>query len=175
MIETYIGDIFDSEANIIVHQCNCFHTMGGGIAKVIADKYPDAKLMDDLTPLGTRKLGTYSFAFVDDKKRIIINMYSQGKYGKKAVFTDYKAMKEALISIRDCFIAAIKEFTTQNDFDINNIVLGIPYLIGCGLGGGDWNEVEKIINEVFGNVDFRVMICKLPEIAQDAAGGSILI
>ena len=27
--------------------------------------------------------------------------------------------------------------------------IGIPYKIGCGLGGGDWNIVEDIIKTVF--------------------------
>jgi O-acetyl-ADP-ribose deacetylase (regulator of RNase III) len=32
----------------------------------------------------------------------------------------------------------------------NEGIIGLP-LIGCGLGGGDWEVVSKIINEVFTN------------------------
>ena len=44
--------------------------------------------------------------------------------------------------------------------------MGIPYGLGCGLAGGDWNVVYNIINDVFYDCDdnyLHIYICKLPE------------
>ena len=34
----------DGTFDIILHGCNCFNTMGAGIAAQIATKFPDAKI-----------------------------------------------------------------------------------------------------------------------------------
>ena len=34
------------EIDILVHGCNCFHTMGAGIAKIISMEYPEALKAD---------------------------------------------------------------------------------------------------------------------------------
>ncbi len=36
--------------------------------------------------------------------------------------------------------------TVEHDAKMSNI-LYMPYRIGCGLGGGDWNEMKKRFNE----------------------------
>ena len=41
--------------------------------------------------------------------------------------------------------------------------VALPYGIGCGLAGGDWNTVYDIIKEVFANDDRKVFICKKSE------------
>ena len=35
------GDIFDSNADAIVHQVNCQGVMGAGVARQVRDKYPN--------------------------------------------------------------------------------------------------------------------------------------
>ena len=30
-------------------------------------------------------------------------------------------------------------------------MVSLPYGIGCGIAGGDWNVIQKIIKEVFAN------------------------
>ena len=39
-------------------------------------------------------------------------------------------------------------------------IVYIPYKIGCGLAGGNWNIVEKMIYEVFDNTNVTCFICK---------------
>ena len=36
----------------------------------------------------------------------------------------------------------------------------LPYMVGCGLGGGDWSIVQKIIEKTFENYRGNVYICK---------------
>lgn len=185
------GDIFTSRANVIVHQCNCFNKMGGGIAKVIAQKYPQAQVADQNTQCGSRtKFGSYSWAATTDGK-VIINLYSQFKYGKMDRFTDYEAMYKGLKATEEFLkneltksIAISRDDSDEEDDDdlynelLQNfqtpIVLGIPYLMGCGLAGGDWNIVEAIIKSVFGKSTIDVVIVKLPTVATQGNSQSSL-
>ncbi len=51
--------------DVIIHGCNCFCTMGAGIAKAIREQYPAAYEADLATEKGNRgKLGSYSSAVV---------------------------------------------------------------------------------------------------------------
>ncbi len=54
--------IFD----VIIHGCNCFNTMGAGIARTVKIQFPEAYLVDLTAERGTmEKLGTYTCAVVD--------------------------------------------------------------------------------------------------------------
>jgi len=78
-------DLFENQAfDILVHGCNCFHTMGAGIAKQIKDKYYEAYEADLQTLKGDKnKLGTYTLYQVNNSQ-CIINAYTQYHYyGKK--------------------------------------------------------------------------------------------
>jgi len=56
----------------------------------------------------------------------------------------------------------IKDYSSSKKLTGDPMVIGMPYKIGCGLGGGDWNVVETMIKELFeNNDDFRLIICKL--------------
>lgn len=150
MIKTQIIDIFNAPINAIAHQCNCYHCMGGGIARAIAIKFPDAEKADNATPLGEEKMGTYSSATIGNLT--IYNCYTQGQYGQSECMTNYN-------SIRECF-ASLREDIEKNNPE--GFTLGIPHGYGCGLGGGDWSIVENIIEESFKDAAFDVLICKLP-------------
>ena len=131
------GDLLDlfekKEIDILVHGCNCFHTMGAGIAKQIKNKYYQAYNADLLTVKGDKnKLGTYSIVDIGDQ--YIINAYTQYHfYGKKPI--DYEALKNVFTLINNNF---------------SNKTIGIPK-IGSGLAKGNWEEIKDIINEVSNN------------------------
>lgn len=162
MITEVTGDIFNNlELDAIAHQCNCFHTMGGGIARIIAQKYPEALEADKKTAYGSKeKLGSASLALVshelDTSKNILIfNCYSQYNFGG-GVQTHYD-------SVRKVF-DFIKRSGEKAASLAGPVTLGIPYGYGCGLAGGDWNIVRGIIGEVFGDSKHvNVQICKLPD------------
>ena len=55
----------DGEFDLIVHGCNCFCTMGAGIAKQIKKNFPQAFEEDLKTEKGDHgKLGTITFRFI---------------------------------------------------------------------------------------------------------------
>ena len=41
-----------------------------------------------------------------------------------------------------------------------NLSVAIPYNIGCGLAGGDWNVVYEIIYKLFKNTDINCVLYK---------------
>lgn len=150
MIKTQVIDIFEAPVNAIAHQCNCYHVMGGGIAREIKDRYPEAYDADLSTEIGPKKLGSFSAAVAGDNK-LILNCYTQNNYGA-GCHTNYD-------SVRECFLDIKSKLPTEHSY-----TLGIPYGYGCGLAGGDWNIVSQIIYDVFGDAKFNVLICKLPEL-----------
>lgn len=131
------GDLLDLASrgyfDVIIHGCNCFCTMGAGIAKEIRIKYPNAYKKDLETISGDlRKLGKITLYKNSSPEFYIINAYTQYNYSGKNPL-DYGAL-------RCCF----KNIHEQ--FGDNNLKFGIPQ-IGCGLAGGDWNIVKDIIDE----------------------------
>lgn len=137
-IEYRKGDIFTFGEEYIVHGCNCFNTMGAGIARRIAGMYPNAKIADAVTQRGLKaKLGSYTHWTGDDivtpgNTVTIINAYTQYRYSRHEMCVDYDA-------IAACFCEICEFFPSG--------VISMPK-IGAGLAGGDWNTIEDILDEI---------------------------
>lgn len=126
---------FESRDNaILIHCCNCFNTMGAGIAKLIAARYPEAFEADETTARGDiGKLGSWTSADVGG--RIVVNLYGQYRYGTEKRHLDYDALRKGLASV----VAFYGD------------VPYITYRLGCNLAGGEWPKVRAIIEEVSGD------------------------
>jgi O-acetyl-ADP-ribose deacetylase (regulator of RNase III) len=76
------------EFDIIVHGCNCFCTMGSGIARQIREEYPEAYAADCNTRSGDmEKLGTYTSVTSKFGANLgagftIVNAYTQYDYNR---------------------------------------------------------------------------------------------
>ncbi len=125
--------------NIIVHGCNCFNTMGSGVAKQIKLSFTKAFDADQLTQKGDKeKLGTYSCSKQKNENvetgLIIINAYTQYNYlPRNIVNVDYSAIKSIFSGIYEQF-----------NHDENYIAYP---KIGAGLAGGDWSVISQIIDK----------------------------
>ena len=128
-----IGNLLtQSDVPNIAHGANCFHTMGAGVAKGISSLFPDAYKADLASTYGdVTKLGTYTTATCNNK--LIYNIYSQYQTGKNI---EYGALFNGLLA------------ASRNVNNNARYALAIPYLMGCGIAGGDWRIVENIIDEV---------------------------
>ena len=138
-MKTIKGDIvklvLDGHFDVIVHGCNCFHTMNSGVAKAIRKEFPEAYDTDvRLTEKGDKnKLGKISTTFLNRNcfSFYVVNAYTQFDYGydgKRRV--DYDAVRKAFYCV-----AAFKDKR-----------IGYPRL-GAGLAGGDWNIISAIIDK----------------------------
>lgn len=137
---------------VIGHQTNCLGIMGAGIAKQIKAKYP--LVYHNYYKLcrashGKNLLGTVQFLKTDDGLQYVANMFGEYSFcesvapyedGGRPRHTDYDALKECLERLHIWM-------------EKNNIVTGgIPYKLGCGLAGGDWDGVVyPMIKKEFGD------------------------
>ena len=136
------GDLLESGADIIVHQVNCKGVMGAGLAKQVRDRYPStySAYRNFCTAFGDDALG--HVLFVDEKDGLIANLFGQLGFGRGIMQTDYAALRMGLDCIRE---AAEQKGQEQG----RSYRVDIPYGLGCGLAGGNWNIVCQIIDEIF--------------------------
>ncbi|MGA9173659.1 MAG: Appr-1-p processing protein [Thermoactinomyces sp.] len=144
MIHIVSGDLLKSDCTIIGHQCNCLGVMGAGIAKQIKMLYPEVYEEDHQfsIPFGEKRLGHLSYAWVRDKNvgsRLVCNLYGQHRYGRRGNYTVVPALKRAL----EGMMKVIGEWENEDW-----IKIGLPYGIGAGLAGGNWDEILCIIEQV---------------------------
>lgn len=108
--------------------------MGAGIARQIASMYPKADQVDKESHLPPKKrLG--KFTFTQEGETTIVNLYGQYEYGR-GTKTNYTSLEEAIDTF---FSMAIY----NNKIDLSKV--GVPYNMGCGLAGGDWDKVKAIL------------------------------
>ena len=89
--------------DVIIHGCNCFCSMGAGIAQQIKQTFPLAFQADLQTDSGDRdKLGTYSKAIVmvKDAPLTIINGYTQYHYSGGPLLADYDAISALFARVK---------------------------------------------------------------------------
>ncbi len=130
------GDVLNSGEEVVVHGCNCFNTMGSGVARQVKEQFPQAYNADQQTLRGDEtKLGNFTYGRklrVDGSETIVVNAYTQYRYTFIDVDVDYRALETAFVNICERF---------------PNEVIAMPK-IGCGLAGGDWEVVSKILEKV---------------------------
>ncbi|OYX41996.1 MAG: phosphatase [Rhodobacterales bacterium 32-67-9] len=136
-MERRSGDLVDlalgGEFDVIVHGCNCFHTMGAGIAKLIRARFPEACAADKATSYGSAdKLGTTSSALVErgNVRFHVENAYTQHHWKGPGIRADYPAIKA-------CFEAVARDHYGAR--------IGYP-MIGAGLARGDWSIIAPLID-----------------------------
>jgi len=118
----------NNEFDVVIHGCNCFNTMGGGIAYQIAKNYPKAYDVDMKTVYGDiMKLG--NFTYVDLGKFTIVNAYTQ--YGMSRGEDVFEYIAFELILKKLAYMYPGKRF-------------GLP-LIGCGLARGDKSRIISLL------------------------------
>lgn len=150
MVKIIEGNLFDTKANIICHQCNCQGVMGSGVAAEVKRRYPEVfKAYRKDYEEGKLVLGYVNFAQASTGQ-ILANLCGQEKYGYDGKqYTHYDKLQE-------CFNNVV--FYAKENFEKKPVV-AFPYLMSCHRGGGDWNVVSKMIEDTF--QDFEVEIWKL--------------
>lgn len=152
IVKEFVGDILQSNEEIIIHQVNCKGVMGGGIALQIRNKYPEVYadyhelcLSYNSSPYkrSSDLLGNIQVCKCSGG-RTIINLFAQDGFGRMKCQTDYEALNKCLTKVGAEFIGK---------------TIAIPYKMSCGLAGGDWSVVKKMIEDIL--IDCEVHIYKL--------------
>lgn len=136
--ELVIGNIMDTPAQVIVHQCHCYHTNGSakGLALTIFSKYPLANVYKDRTE--SSNPGTIVLKKTGVSGKYICNMFAQ-YYSTKASTRNEDTSTNRVMWFKQCLekLGNIKGIKS----------VSFPYCIGCGLAGGNWSIYEKLIND----------------------------
>ncbi|GKS11223.1 Appr-1-p processing protein [Paenibacillus chitinolyticus] len=139
------GNLMEATEDIIGHQVNCMGVMGAGLAKLIKRDYPEVfKQYKQSCSNKGELLGRCQIVSTKNEK-CIANLFGQYGYGVQKRHTDYIALRGAL---NELMSLAMKSGQS----------IALPYNIGCGLAGGDWDIVGQIIEEVF--IDYDVTLYK---------------
>ena len=142
----------EGEFDVITHGCNCLCNMGAGIAPQMVKAFGvDQYNLESFTHRGDiNKLGQVEW-LIERKGPIpfVVNSYTQFSYGKNhsdgvSKPLDYDALTLCMRKINHRF---------------KGKRIGLPQ-IGCGLAGGDWNVVKKIIQTELKDCDITVVIFK---------------
>jgi len=161
------GNIIDALVNqdvdIFAHGVNCKGVFGSGLAGEIARRLPKVrneylyKHRSSGWGLGKTQIVKIQTETLDkegspySQSSFIMNCATQKDYGRNPqsqpnnMYCSYEAIRQCMYE----YHGYCKEY---------NLVAGLPY-IGCGLAGGDWNIVSKIIEEEF--EDMTIIVYQL--------------
>ena len=150
MIKIVNGDLLQSNLPLIAHQTNCLGVMGAGIAKAIKNKWSIVytQYVDKCGHYNYSKdlLGKCQVCVTEDEPiKFVANLFGEYSFTESVApfenrHTDYDALKKALLHLK-----AVCENTEITE-------IGIPYKLGCGLAGGDWDGVVyPMLQELFAN------------------------
>jgi len=147
MTREVTGDLLElfkkGHYDVIAHGCNCKGAMGAGIAKSIADVYPEVRLADKRMAEGRLKPWGGGILPVPVYDGVVINLYTQLKPGP---FADMNYVAHSLRRMKDWI----------DNMQFEQVVrIGLPQ-IGCGIGDLKWKEVRGLIERTFSESRFIV-------------------
>ena len=148
MITFLSGDVLDSSSHYIVDQVNNQGVMNRGLAGQIRKKYPGIfegyrQVCQEYSWEEKKRDGIVYF-YQPHPGRVICSVFGQDRYGTDRQYTDYDALSAGLETVaRNC----------RNGI---NPSVAIPYGLGCGLGGGDWETVLLIIEHALVGTSVRI-------------------
>lgn len=132
------ADILKTDANFLLHGCNCQASMSGGLARFIAKKWPEVEKRDlaTLEVIGSNNmLGDFSIQEVTSdsgKPLCVVNLYTQFYPGPDFRLASLESSIKAFLKI----------------LDPGEPTFALPK-IGCGIGGGEWYEVYPLLCKLF--------------------------
>lgn len=140
--------------NLILHCCNDINLMGAGVARALFEQWPEVKSKYHYAFEHNKnnKLGDVHFAKVE------ANIYVGNIIGQHTISTN----KDGGPPIRYWAIdKAFKSIVRSIEKRDEEVVVNIPYLMGCDLAGGRWEEIEYLINKNFTNNSILVYVYDL--------------
>ena len=132
-VKVVTGNILDCQEEVIFHQCNCVSTEVKGLAESLFEKYPYSNTYKNRTQ-NKSVPGTVDVCPGD---KIIINAYAQYYPGRAKYANDNQTKRIEFFN--NCLnqLLSIESITGKD--------IAMPYNIGCGMAGGDWQTYYDII------------------------------
>lgn len=143
------GNILNVNDGIVLHQVNCLGTMGAGVALALRKKY------SNLYPEYVKRVKSILEKERKDKLlgsiqliKVAPNLFVGNS------FTQYYTGTDKNYTYEDFLISNIEMIST---LAYGKYTIYVPYKIGCGLAGGNWDYIYKNIKDIA-----NLIIVKLP-------------
>ena len=153
-VEYIEGDLIASDEGIVIHGCNTKGGFDTGFAGVVRKRHPAA--LDAYMAHHRNKgliLGSVIWAF---DGRLIGNALTQPSYGRRTEqHVSYPAVRACMEAVADAARNGIPGTPYSGGFQR----VSMP-MIGSARGGGDWDIIERIVEETLG--DLTTVVYVLP-------------
>lgn len=149
IVEINKGNIFESDAKILVNPVNCVGVMGGGLAREFRIRFPDMYGSYWLyCRAGGLKPGGIHVYPRRSNDPTIFNVATKDHWEDPSLLSYINAGADALA--RTCFL-------------MNAESIAVPAL-GCGLGGLDWKDVKPILRDALDPIATKVYLYEPQEV-----------
>lgn len=165
--------IEDKTSILITHCVNDSNGLGSGIAMVLANKWPEVKSryhqwFEDPKSVhntsGPPKLGEIQYVGCKNyKNQFVVNMIGQSTpYGPKGQVFKIKSgvvniPPVRLESLRQCMYKIAEDFHVKDLYTKGYKIIAPKFC--CGLAGGKFEDIKKLIEECWLDNDIDVTIC----------------
>ncbi len=177
-MKTVQGDLLDVKKGFIIQQCNCNTVKSHGLSLAIERRFPYCDVYKGRKAIGTRNCaatpsvpGTYE-VFThpnEDDHPVIVCLMAQWAPGKPGAYERvYPAVSTGERDTYENRLAWFREAMTDfvrhcvdTKVDFSAEPLCIPYQIGCGLAGGNWDEYQKVLQKIEDTFNIEFIVYKL--------------
>jgi O-acetyl-ADP-ribose deacetylase (regulator of RNase III) len=155
LIKEVNQDLFevDMDEYVLAHCVSLDFAMGAGIAKEFTNVFSCIK---EYCKLVAKKdhvdVGT-ALRYQSKDEGIVYNLITKEKYWQKV--EKHFTQDEYLENLKLCLVDMIDQMEENNETK-----LAIPKL-GCGLDRCNWDDVKKVIEDVFKGSNIEVLVCSL--------------
>ncbi len=148
MVQEVVGDLLSCKADYICHQANFYGVMGAGVAASIRRRLLSPAAYSAYQKLcrtaGRGLLGEVQYlpCAADEpeiRPHIVFNLFCQ----------DDQPQADGSLTRYDCMRSCLEKVERMaRENGCKRVAL--PGKMGCGIAGGDWRTVRRIIEDVFG-------------------------
>lgn len=149
---------------LIVHVCNDIGAWGAGFVIALSKKWETPESEFRRIPAKKRKLGYVQYIPVGENT-FVVNMIAQHNIGPN----EFGVPPVRYEAVGTC-LKKVVDFAKSLDNGENKVSIHMPR-IGCGLAGGQWSIMEKVIEDAVG--DTEVTVYDLKTVAFTTGTGSI--
>jgi len=153
MINYVNGDLFENVPDtpvVIAHICNDKGGFGSGFVVPLSQHFPKSKMQYLAWHSSGLDFGRGRVQFVEDKNVVVANMVAQTLGGERPIY--YNDLSRCMDKVAHYIIVNLKR-TGQI----------ICPMFGSGLAKGDWNIVEKLIEDCWIRRGISVTVHYLPQ------------
>lgn len=143
MIVFKTGDIFKSHMKTLVNPVNCVGVMGAGLALEFKKKHPKMyRGYRAICDQGKLRPGTLLFSSIEENGHTILSFATKDHFKNPAQLEWIES-------------GLIKFATNYQEFGIDSVAFP---MLGCGLGGLDWQEVKPLMIQYLEPLDIEIEI-----------------